>query len=106
MALMTLSGLLLFSGFSKDKENGEKGFIKKNAGLIVGAGMGVICAEEAIASKNGLEMAKKFLPNANIGKLAKQYGWMGATYALTAVVMGIGTQKAVNYIDKKVHQKQ
>ncbi|MEI8377380.1 MAG: hypothetical protein WCF95_02470 [bacterium] len=105
MALMALPSLLIFSGFSKDKENGEKGFVKKNAGLIAGAGMGVICAEEAMASKKGLEMAKKFLPNANLGKLAKQYGWMGATYALIAVAMGVGTQKAVNYIDNKVHKK-
>lgn len=104
-ALMALPGLLIFSGFSKDKENGEKGFIKKNSGLIAGAGMGIICVEEAIASKKGIEMAKKFLPNANVGKLAKQYGLLGATYALMAVAVGIGTQKAVNYIDKKVHKK-
>lgn len=103
--LKVIPACLIFTGFAKDKEDGQKGFFKKNAGLLAGAASGLVCLEEAVASKKGIAEAKKFLPNADIKKLTKSYALMGSTYALVALGVGFGLQTAVNYIDKKVHKK-
>ena len=88
--------LLFANRLSPNKQNGEKTFIERNAGLLGFAAFLPTIIEEGIASLIGIKDAKKVLNNPkNLNILKKNYAFALATYILSGVALGVASKQTI-----------
>ncbi len=95
--------LFLLNAIIPKKENGEKTFIEKYAGLIGFAGFLPTIIEEGLASFRGINAASKLKKTVdktiNLKPLKRNYFFAWMTYLIAGLVFGAGVH--LNFIDNR-----
>lgn len=90
------TALLLANGLFKDKNNGQKTFIERNAGVLGFAAFLPTIIEEGLASFRGIKAAKQVLKNPpKLNILKKNYAIALCTYIVAGLGLGIASKQAV-----------
>lgn len=90
------TALLLANGLFKDKNNSQKTFIERNAGVLGFAAFLPTIIEEALASFRGIKAAKQVLKNPpKLNILRKNYVIALCTYIVAGLGLGIASKQAV-----------
>lgn len=95
-AVAAPTALLLANRAFSNKQDGQKTFIEKNAGILGFCAYIPTLIEEGIASLRGINAAKKVLNNPkSLNILKKNYALAWMTYLLGAVALGVASKQAV-----------
>lgn len=90
------TALLLANGLFKDKNNGQKTFIERNAGVLGFVAFLPTIIEEGLASFRGIKAAKHVLKNPpKLNILKKNYAIALGTYIIAGLGLGIASKQTV-----------
>ncbi len=95
-ALGAPTALVLANRLFPQRQDGQKTFIEKNAGLLGFGAFLPTLIEEGIASIRGIKAAKTVLGNpAGLKTLKKNYAFAWLTYLMGGVALGVASKQAV-----------
>lgn len=90
------TALLFLSAMIPRKENGEKNFVQKNAGLLGFAAFLPTIIEEGMASFRGVKAAKNVLgKTAKLAPLRRNYAFALCTYILAGIGLGVAAKETI-----------